>query len=120
MTKVVDLASTHGRDACRLVRHHQSDQLVDVGQAVLGVLLVVAPVVGVLDPGHGAAVDPVRQHEGTGTDQVPPVGDVAVLLDRLGGVYEPDIVVDQHQQRIEGWIDQLDLDRVSVGGGVFP
>ena len=116
VSKVVDLAGAHRRHAGRLVRHHQSHHLVHVGQAVVGVFLVVAPVVGILDPGDGAAFDPVGHHEGTGTDQVPPVGDVAVLVDHLWGVHERNIVVDQHQQRIEGWILQLDFDRVSVGG----
>ena len=112
----VDLAGAQRRQAGGLLRHHQHLHLVDVGKLV-AVLLVAAPVAGVLGVGPGAARHQVDKLERAGADQVLPVAHVAVLLDHLRREHEADLVGDHLLDAVQLRLAEVEQDGAVIDRG---
>ena len=109
----INLTRPQRRDDGRLLVHLQQHELVDIGQAVARVLLVVLPVVGVPVIGDRGGADELVHHEGTGADQL--VG----IVERVESLrWEcPDVaVVEQLPMRVRMRLRELDHQRQLVGG----
>ena len=108
------------RAQCRepgcLLFHEEGPELVDVGEAVLRVLLVRAPVVRISGIGPRYAVGIVGQHEWPGADHVPPIRIVAVLLDYLPRQYPVVRFIEDCAQCAERRLLQFHDNRILVGG----
>ena len=114
---MIDLPGADRRDPGGGLLHEDGAHLVDVGQAIVGKLLVEAPVVVDLVPHHHALLDPFDQVERSGADVVAPVLHVAVLLDHLGRVDRPAALEEDVVQRVEPRLGQLEHHGAVVGGG---